>query len=313
MTEEASSGRLEDYVTRCNRVSELISIDLSQYGKCTWFEISFRRCLFLLTETSRDSRDINRLLQRAFEDFGGAGYLVVVQSSADGKAPLHHIFKEMNDRLKTRILLRPEPQILTSPADVSDGMGKVETERILACLKNGDKDVYREAIDAFLDSMADASWELFSQKMEELIAQIMVAHASVPAMGDNLQLGQKRIRGQLDSITSRDELVNWMMQLFDRTNTERQRKMNISASYFGKLFKQFAGVSVSEYLTKLRMERAYNLFLLKPDEEVAKIAMAVGYSNAGYFATVFRKYYGVSPSKLRNYAVVKKNEAEKDE
>ncbi len=35
MTEEASSGRLEDYVTRCNRVSELISIDLSQYGKCT--------------------------------------------------------------------------------------------------------------------------------------------------------------------------------------------------------------------------------------------------------------------------------------
>ncbi len=346
MTEEASSGRLEDYVTRCNRVSELISIDLSQYGKCTWFEISFRRCLFLLTETSRDSRDINRLLQRAFEDFGGAGYLVVVQSSADGKEPLHHIFKEMNDRLKTRILLRPEPQILTSPADVSDGMGKVETERILACLKDGDKDVYREAIDAFLDSMADASWELFSQKMEELIAQIMVAHASVPAMGDNLQLGQKRIRGQLDSITSRDELVNWMMQLFDRTNTERQkmnlgnaislmenamtymqnnysdstlnanilaRKMNISASYFGKLFKQFAGVSVSEYLTKLRMERAYNLFLLTPDEEVAKIAMAVGYSNAGYFATVFRKYYGVSPSKLRNYAVVKKNEAEKDE
>ena len=165
-------------------------------------------------------------------------------------------------------------------------MGKVETERILACLKDGDKDVYREAIDAFLDSMADASWELFSQKMEELIAQIMVAHASVPAMGDNLQLGQKRIRGQLDSITSRDELVNWMMQLFDRTNTERQkmnlgnaislmenamtymqnnysdstlnanilaRKMNISASYFGKLFKQFAGVSVSEYLTKLRI------------------------------------------------------------
>lgn len=92
--------------------------------------------------------------------------------------------------------------------------------------KDGDKDVYREAIDAFLDSMADASWELFSQKMEELIAQIMVAHASVPAMGDNLQLGQKRIRGQLDSITSRDELVNWMMQLFDRTNTERQ-KMNL--------------------------------------------------------------------------------------
>lgn len=138
--------------------------------------------------------------------------------------------------------------------------------------------------------------------------------------------------------------MNWMMQLFDRTNTERQkmnlgnaislmenamtymqnnysdstlnanilaRKMNISASYFGKLFKQFAGVSVSEYLTKLRMERAYNLFLLTPDEEVAKIAMAVGYSNAGYFATVFRKYYGVSPSKLRNYAVVKRTKLKK--
>lgn len=59
-----------------------------------------------------------------------------------------------------------------------------------------------------------------------------------------------------------------------------------------------------EYITKTRMEKAHDLLLTEPDKDVSKIALAVGYNNNAYFATAFKKYFGVSPSKLRDYHAV---------
>ena len=89
------------------------------------------------------------------------------------------------------------------------------------------------------------------------------------------------------------------------------RRLNVSPSYFGKLFKSYTGSSMSEYLTKLRIEKAHNLLLLNTEKDISQIAAEVGYSNSGYFATVFKKYYGVSPSKIQDFYTLQKIENDK--
>lgn len=340
MTEEVSLGRLEDYAARCSRISELIAMDLSRYGKCTWMELSFRRRLFLLSAATQETPEIRKLLRRAFDDFGDSGFLVIARSSQGGAEPLHRLYRDMNDLLKTKIILRPMPQILTDSGPALQETVREGCENVLRRLKEGDKDGYMEAVDLMLQCMENIPWTAFSHSLETLVLDILAVHDSLKGPEGTPQTTRHQIREQLDALTSRGDLLAWLEQLFNRTNYELQsvnsgnaaglmekaveyiqnhfgepdlnanilaRIMNISPSYFGKLFKQFSGISVSEYLTKLRMERAYSMLLLEPDEEVVKIAASVGYNNAGYFATVFKKYYGVSPSKLRDYSVAKKD------
>lgn len=74
--------------------------------------------------------------------------------------------------------------------------------------------------------------------------------------------------------------------------------LNVSATYFSVSFKKETGMSFISYLTKIRMEQAKNL-LDTTEEKSYMIAEKVGYTEANYFSYVFKKQYGVSPSKYR--------------
>lgn len=65
-----------------------------------------------------------------------------------------------------------------------------------------------------------------------------------------------------------------------------------------KLFKQKTGVNLWEYFTTLRIEQAAKL-LTGTDQKIAVIANAVGYADSGYFSTVFKHAYGISPKEYR--------------
>ncbi len=72
----------------------------------------------------------------------------------------------------------------------------------------------------------------------------------------------------------------------------------IHKSYAGQLFRQVTGETFSGYLTRIRMDRATAL-LLETDMPVAAIAAEVGYSDYFYFAKVFKKAVGETPSAYR--------------
>ncbi len=65
-----------------------------------------------------------------------------------------------------------------------------------------------------------------------------------------------------------------------------------------KSFKQQTGMGLWDYLTKVRIERAADL-LINTKQKVHVIAQQVGYQDSGYFSTVFRKVYGVTPKAFR--------------
>lgn len=72
----------------------------------------------------------------------------------------------------------------------------------------------------------------------------------------------------------------------------------LSPNYISLIFKQETGESVTEHLTKVRMEAAKEL-LKSPDLKILDISEMVGYENSTYFSTVFKKYTGMHPQKFR--------------
>ena len=75
--------------------------------------------------------------------------------------------------------------------------------------------------------------------------------------------------------------------------------IHLSPTYFSTLFKREVGMSFTAYVTKVRMEEAARL-LRETDEKTYRIAEATGFSDPNYFSYVFKRRYGVSPSKFRS-------------
>ena len=74
--------------------------------------------------------------------------------------------------------------------------------------------------------------------------------------------------------------------------------LGISESYLTKLFKRKAGASFLSMLTKLRMEEAVRL-LEESDLKIFEIADRLGYQDAQYFSSIFRRATGVNPSEYK--------------
>lgn len=75
-------------------------------------------------------------------------------------------------------------------------------------------------------------------------------------------------------------------------------QLGVSTAYFSTMFKRETGQGFVGYLTDLRMEKALEL-LNTTDEKTYQIAASIGYEDPNYFSYVFKKRFGVSPSKYR--------------
>jgi len=76
-------------------------------------------------------------------------------------------------------------------------------------------------------------------------------------------------------------------------------RLHLNASYFSVLFKEQVGATFSEYLSRLRIQRAKDL-LVHTRLSVGEIAERVGYQTDKYFIKVFKSLENISPSRYRN-------------
>ena len=75
--------------------------------------------------------------------------------------------------------------------------------------------------------------------------------------------------------------------------------VNMSESYFSRLFKKATTFSPYDYLLNVRLEKAKEL-LLKTDLPISEIAYKTGFNSDANFIYFFKKETGISTLKFRN-------------
>ncbi|MDR1682331.1 MAG: response regulator, partial [Candidatus Symbiothrix sp.] len=74
------------------------------------------------------------------------------------------------------------------------------------------------------------------------------------------------------------------------------REAGISRVHLHRKLKEMTGVPVATFIRNIRLQQAAQL-LKNKQQDVAQVGYAVGYENQANFATIFKKQYGVAPSK----------------
>ena len=209
-----------------------------------------------------------------------------------------------------------------------------ELQNLVRAVKFGDRKETDEAISQFMESLRSVALTPYQYQLicMELSTELM-------KIGRAYKLHTKQIFGSGEHIpwqelykhVTIDELESWLGEIctnlrrilrHERTDstmnlTEQAKayieehykesdlsaetlchELNVSAAYFSTIFKKEVGLSFVAYLTKVRLERAIEL-LRTTEDKTYVIAEAVGYAEPNYFSYVFKKQYGISPSKYR--------------
>jgi len=97
--------------------------------------------------------------------------------------------------------------------------------------------------------------------------------------------------------------INYIDANYNKTITlvDVARASHLSVSRLAHLFKEQMGITIIDYLTNVRIERAKQL-LLATDQNCTEICFEVGYNNQSYFTRTFKGLVGMTPRqfKVRN-------------
>lgn len=97
-----------------------------------------------------------------------------------------------------------------------------------------------------------------------------------------------------------EQIVQWIDQYYFESLT-LQTLADISHGspyHLQRLFKKVKGISPSEYVQQVRLEKA--IYQLETTElSISDIGLAVGFSSTPYFITLFKKRLGETPSAYR--------------
>lgn len=206
-------------------------------------------------------------------------------------------------------------------------------QQIMKKVRVGEQEGLEKAISQFTEWLSgeQISMQKYRIVMMELVAELFRFTASHNLNPENVFGGNGDVYSQVLQMESAEVLDRWLRRvctnLQNAVMNERQdstkffvknaeeyvkehfadqdlgvdevcRKLNVSAAYFSTIFKKETGKTFVRYLTDYRMEKAVNM-LMTGNEKTYVIAEKVGYAEPNYFSYVFKKQFGMSPSKYK--------------
>lgn len=88
--------------------------------------------------------------------------------------------------------------------------------------------------------------------------------------------------------------------------TDMANMCNICSSYFSKLFRKQLTDNFSNYVNKIRVEKATEM-LKTTNSSIINISLSTGFEDCGYFIKVFKKIEGITPTSYRMRHAPKEN------
>lgn len=251
---------------------------------------------------------------------------------------LHQSYEEAQAAAEYRILLEPNQAIFIQDIEPRSEerflVGEQELQQIIKEIKVGTTEGLEQNIRSLTELLKNASISLpqlqnaFTEMTVEIMRLARIYEVDVEQIeGLNIDFYTK-----IKQFNSLDMLGDWLLSICiqlrgqirrERTDAAKQLidkakqyiaenysdselsveklcgHLGLSATYFSTLFKRETGESFVVWLTRVRMEQALRL-LNTTEEKAYVISELVGYTEPNYFSYVFKKQYGVSPSKYRS-------------
>lgn len=137
---------------------------------------------------------------------------------------------------------------------------------------------------------------VLSHKQYDSVVKLLTIFAQHLAMISN-QVVTQQANAEPPMIKRAKEFIT-THQSEDISLGDVAKAVHTSTFYFCKMFKKATGINFTEYLSRVRIEKAKNL-LLNPNLRVSEIAFEVGFQSLTHFNRVFKKIVGQSPTEYR--------------
>lgn len=184
-----------------------------------------------------------------------------------------------------------------------DAAASIVGETAVAGLRKVARDTHVLGARARLQHVASGLWNSsqrsgrddieVEQFAVELLTEIVHAasalSASAPAKRGRVGWQKAKLIG------AAKELIGTGRERWSLTGIAAQ--LRVSPAYLTDLFRRHEGVSIARYQRRLRLSRA--LIELPHTENIAALALELGFSSHAHFSTAFRATYGETPSMYR--------------
>lgn len=176
-------------------------------------------------------------------------------------------------------------------------------DKLLTPLKNGHL-MIRPRIKDAAKELCEQLAEIYMAKNDEKKLEIAVQiKTKIILLQFILEMWEKGFVIENDKSgrnTIEKEMISYIQQNFMEKISlkEFSEQFHLSEKYISRYFKEHFHITLSQYITHLRLEHAKQL-LQDTDTPVTEVAMQSGYQNVSYFIRSFKKTYGVPPLKYR--------------
>ena len=176
-------------------------------------------------------------------------------------------------------------------------------DKLLTPLKNGHLMIrprIKDAAKELCEQLAEIYMAKNDEKKLEIAAQIKTKIILLQFILEMWEKGFVIENDKSGRNTIEKEMISYIQQNFMKKISlkEFSEQFHLSEKYISRYFKEHFHITLSQYITHLRLEYAKQL-LQDTDTPVTEIAMQSGYQNVSYFIRSFKKAYGVSPLKYK--------------
>lgn len=220
-------------------------------------------------------------------------YKVIKYSEVKDKAEIDEAYLRQIDKIKEYVLSY-------NTADVSNLIDKLFSKDSIRNLSiKSISRIYRKSVNRLYEAASESELNVFNDKdkpfnsfnslsdlkihLKTLIFEFIMRHKDQTSEKSISDLVKKYVNDNYSKDIDMAVVSNMV---------------SLSYSHFSKIFKDETGMNFSDYLTKIRMEKALEM-LSNPINKVNDISKGVGYNNPKHFTRAFKNHFGFSPSEYR--------------